>query len=207
MAHDKGFQTKNVLWSYPPPPIKNGSGAKQKRGRRGTCLVERNESKEGFPFTSTQPVSSGGKMVIMENHGTMIANILVKQNQGGSWNMSPRSLSALKSDRRAEPRLPASQYYSVEFSIHGLNLPYQFKIWNMASQSMCVLVREDSELLSRIKVGDILAMRYHTGSISCPWEELRTEIRHITKDEDGRFRGHYLVGLTIVREEGNPTTH
>lgn len=121
--------------------------------------------------------------------------------------MSPSSLSALKAERRSEPRLPASQYYSVEFSINGLNLCYQFKIWNMASQSMCVLVREDSELLPRIRVGDILEMRYYTGSSTNPCEDLKTEIRHITRDEDGRFKGHYLVGLSILHEESQRMAH
>ena len=121
--------------------------------------------------------------------------------------MSPSTLSALNAERRSEPRFPASQYYSVEFSINGLTMSYQFKIWNMASQSMCVLVREDSEVLPRIKVGDILDMRYYTGSATSPCEDLKTEIRHITKDENGRFKGHYLVGLSILNEESQPVTH
>jgi hypothetical protein len=120
--------------------------------------------------------------------------------------MSQGNLSTLMAERRSEPRFPASQYYSVEFSINGLNMSYQFKIWNMASQSMCVLVREDSEILPRIKVGDILDMRYYTGSSSSPSEDLKTEIRHITKD-DGRFKGHYLVGLSIVSEEDQRMAH
>jgi hypothetical protein len=121
--------------------------------------------------------------------------------------MSQSNLSTLMAERRSEPRFPASQYYSVEFSINGLTMSYQFKIWNMASQSMCVLVREDSEILPRIKVGDILDMRYYTGSSSSPSEDLKTEIRHITKDDDGRFKGHYLVGLSIVSEENHPMAH
>jgi hypothetical protein len=121
--------------------------------------------------------------------------------------MSPSNLSALRAERRCEPRFPASQYYSVEFSINGLNLSYQFKIWNMASQSMCVLVREDSEILPWIKVGDILDMRYYRGSSLSPSEDLKTEIRHITKDENGRFRGHYLVGLSIINEENQQMAH
>jgi hypothetical protein len=33
-----------------------------------------------------------------------------------------------------------------------------------------------------------------------PWgnaRRMRTEIRHISKDEKGRFKGHLLVGLAI----------
>jgi hypothetical protein len=32
---------------------------------------------------------------------------------------------------------------------------------------------------------------------------LKTEIKHITKDDEGRFRGLYLVGLSIL-EGQNP---
>ena len=53
-------------------------------------------------------------------------------------------------ERRSEPRRTPEQYYAVEFSIEGLELPYQFKIWNMASKSMCVLVKEGSDIISRL---------------------------------------------------------
>jgi hypothetical protein len=109
-------------------------------------------------------------------------------------------------ERRAEPRKQAPQYHSVELSINGLSFSYQFKIWNMASKSMCVMVREDSAVLSRLKVGDKLSMKYYTNELSCPVEQLETEIRHITKDE-GRFKGHYLVGLSIVNDENAFATH
>jgi hypothetical protein len=121
--------------------------------------------------------------------------------------MNRTNLATLATERRSEPRLRASQYYSVEFSIHELNLSYQFKIWNIASQSMCVLVREDSEILPRLKVGDVLDMTYYTSSSAHPTENLKTEIRHITKDEGGKFRGHYLVGISILNNHDREVTH
>ncbi|MBW1923357.1 MAG: hypothetical protein JRF59_13285 [Deltaproteobacteria bacterium] len=108
-------------------------------------------------------------------------------------------------DRRSEPRRPADRYHSVELCVNGLSLPYQFKLWNIASRSLCVMVREDSDILERIRVGDILNMKYYTGEASCPVEQRATEIRHITKDEEGRFKGHYLVGLAILSEDGGAT--
>ncbi|MFZ0448569.1 MAG: hypothetical protein WAL98_04940 [Desulfatiglandaceae bacterium] len=121
--------------------------------------------------------------------------------------MNPTNLATLPTDRRSEPRLPGSQFYSVELSIHDLNLSYQFKIWNIASQSMCVLVREDSELLTRLKVGDVMDMTYYTGSSAQPTAHLKTEIRHITKDEGGKFRGHYMVGISILNTHEKEVTH
>jgi len=121
--------------------------------------------------------------------------------------MNRSNLEVLTTDRRSEPRFPASHYYSVELSTRDLNLSYQFKIWNMASKSMCVLVKEDSEILSRLKVGDVLEMTYYSGSVTQPTEHLKTEIKHITKDEGGKFRGHYLVGISILNHHDEEMTH
>ena len=89
------------------------------------------------------------------------------------------------------------RYYAVEFSLEGLQLPYQFKIWNLLAEP-CVVVKEDSKVLSRLKVGDKLNMKYYSDErvegVVCRL----TEIRYITRDEDGPFRGHYLVGLEIM---------
>lgn len=63
---------------------------------------------------------------------------------------------------------------------------------------MCILVKEDSEVLSHINVGDTLNMTYYLADTQGMHENLRTEIKHITKNEDGRFQGHYMVGLSIV---------
>ena len=68
---------------------------------------------------------------------------------------------------------------------------------------MCVLVREGSDVLKHIKEGDVVNMRYYKPDSPNPTENLKTEIKHITKDENGRFRGHYLVGLSIL-ESDNP---
>jgi hypothetical protein len=90
------------------------------------------------------------------------------------------------------------QYNSVEFSFDKLSVVYQFKIWNIESMSMCILIREDSSLLSGIKVGDIFPMKYSNSNSRESSEYLETAIRHIIKKDQGRFRGHYLVGLEIL---------
>jgi len=100
-------------------------------------------------------------------------------------------------EKRSESRTEKDQYYSVEFSIKGVEFSYQFKIWNVSSKGMCVLVKEDSDILNHLKVGDIINMKYYQDNSVRPTEYLKTEIRHITKDDSGRFRDNYLVGLAI----------
>ena len=104
-------------------------------------------------------------------------------------------------ERRSENGKEGHEYYSVEVAIDGLDFSYQFRIWSIASTPMCVLIKEDSDILPRLKVGEILNMKYYsTGSVHPP-ECLETAIRHITKNDQGRFKGHYLVGLEIIETQ------
>jgi len=103
-------------------------------------------------------------------------------------------------ERRSEPRTKIDQYRSVEFSVDGLDFVYQFKIWNIASSSMCLLIKENSDILPRLNVGDTLNMRYYSDDSSLPLGVLATQIRHITKNDEGRLKGHYLVGLEILED-------
>ena len=91
-------------------------------------------------------------------------------------------------ERRSEPRGIIDRYYSVEFSLRGCSFVYQFKIWNVSAKGICVLVKEDSDLLNYLKVGDILNLKYYTTDSSQPGELLETEIKHITKDDQRRFK-------------------
>ncbi|HPA14876.1 MAG TPA: PilZ domain-containing protein [Desulfobacterales bacterium] len=104
-------------------------------------------------------------------------------------------------ERRSEPRTITDRYYSVEFSKSGLEFVYQFKIWNISSRGMCILVKEDSVVLDHLKVGDVLKMKYYTTESSSPTKYMKTKIKHITKDEKGRFGGHFWVGLSIEAEQ------
>lgn len=107
-------------------------------------------------------------------------------------------------EKRSEPRDVIDQYYSVEFALRGMEFVYQFKIWNISARGMCVLVKEDSVLLEHLKTGDQLEMRYYPKDASASPVSIRTEIRHITRDNEGRFKGHVLVGLSILGK-GSPS--
>ncbi|MFH1489149.1 MAG: hypothetical protein ABII06_09605 [Pseudomonadota bacterium] len=97
---------------------------------------------------------------------------------------------------------PSSRFYSVEFAVEGLHYLYQFKIWSMAESSMSFLVKEGSRLLRNLKVGDTISMKYYSSNSINPTECLPTEIRNITKEEKGKFKGHYLVNLAIRNNYG-----
>ena len=102
------------------------------------------------------------------------------------------------SEKRVEPRTELEKYHSVEFRVSEEGALYQFKIWNMSSRGLCLLVREDSEILKDIEVGTVLNMKYHTTDFSQAPEELKTQIKHITKEPEGRYKGHFFVGLEVL---------
>jgi hypothetical protein len=112
--------------------------------------------------------------------------------------MSSEQTQQNSSDRRSEQRSVAQRYYSVEFTTSGLTAFYRFKLWNISLSGMCILVKEDSEVLHHFKIGDSLVMTYYLADSPAAHENLKTQIKHITKNEDGRFKGHYLVGLSIL---------
>jgi hypothetical protein len=107
-------------------------------------------------------------------------------------------------ERRSETRRIVDEYYSVEFSIGDIPFLYQFKIWDLSTNGMCVLAKEGSDILKHLKVGDRVKMRYYQVDSMRPTGYLQTEIRHITKEDQGRLRGHYLIGLSILETPPAP---
>jgi len=75
---------------------------------------------------------------------------------------------------------------------------HQFKVRDVSPSGMGILVNENSAVLEHLKINDVLEMKYNPNDSSNLPEYLKTEIRHITKLEEGKFKGHYLVGMLII---------
>lgn len=97
-------------------------------------------------------------------------------------------------------RIDLKEFYGVEFLINGLSYIYQFKIWSTSSNPFFILIREDSELIRKLNVGDVLKMKYYSSVSDYP-KELATEIKSKSLDLYGGFKGHYLVGLKILHDQ------
>ena len=106
-------------------------------------------------------------------------------------------------EKRSETRSIIDEYYSVNFSIDKKPSLFRFLIWDMSLKGMCLLVKEDSDVLNHLKVGQIFNMKYYKRDSSKPAEFLKTEIKHISKDDEGRFKGHYLVGIEILENHNS----
>jgi hypothetical protein len=109
-------------------------------------------------------------------------------------------MGSSETDRRSEPRSIVDEYYSVEFSISGLEMNFQFKIWNVSTRGLCLLVRPESAILSHLRVGETIRMKFYRENASKPADFINTKIHHITQDDTGKFRGHYLIGLGVAED-------
>ena len=89
-------------------------------------------------------------------------------------------------------------YHSVEVPMDELPLAYQFKLWRSNHNSMFLLVKENSDILQQLKVGNILAMKYYGSNALARSEIKKTQINNIINEQQGRFRGHHRVELTII---------
>ena len=101
-------------------------------------------------------------------------------------------------DRGYKPARRSGKYHSVEFSVEGFEYAHQFRIWNSEPASMFVLVKQTSLLLQRLKVGDMMKMKYYTNDSLPQAEYVDTKICHIIKEDQGKFRGHCLIGLAVA---------
>jgi hypothetical protein len=105
-------------------------------------------------------------------------------------------------EKRSEPRLSADQYCSVEFSISKGEPNYLFEIKDMSASGLCIIVKEGSAVLNHLKVGDTIDMKYYHPKETERPKLIKAEVKHISKDALGRYKGNYLVGLSVL-EKGN----
>jgi len=118
------------------------------------------------------------------------------ERSGGTMNGANAAEIVTEKEPGQEKR--ADDYYSAEFFVEGVEVLYQFKIWDAASSSLNVLVNEHSQILPRLKVGDTLDVKYYSNGSGYPSAYQKTAIRHITRSDEGRLKGHFLVGLEIL---------
>ncbi|MBI9089530.1 MAG: hypothetical protein JEZ12_09950 [Desulfobacterium sp.] len=101
-------------------------------------------------------------------------------------------------DQRLSYRHYINMFHSVELSIGGMPYCYQFKLRDRSESGMCVLVQEDSKIMTHLNIGDVLDVKYWPSDKAVPPEKLRTQIRHITRTPANHSAGHYYVGLMVV---------
>ena len=115
--------------------------------------------------------------------------------------MKTNSFDDSQQDRRPESRILLNRYYSVEFRLQETGNVYQFKLRDMSSKGLGILVNKKSAVLEHLRVGDTLDMHYIPPESAGTSESLKTKIAHITEKDDEPFKGHFVIGLSITERE------
>ncbi len=101
-------------------------------------------------------------------------------------------------ERRTEAREIINEFYSVQFFVKHLDALFQFVLWDISPNGMCILIDNDSEALYHLAVGDVFKIKYYPRDLYGETMICRTEIRHITKGSGTRFTDYHMVGLKIL---------
>ena len=100
-------------------------------------------------------------------------------------------------ERRSEHRNILDQLYSVEIDL-GRPIPiYQLKLRDISGHGVCILVKEGSSILNHLEVDQVLEMKYWSESRSEPTGYLKAQVKYTSKQDEGPFKKHYLIGLFI----------
>ncbi len=100
--------------------------------------------------------------------------------------------------KRSEPRKKADKYLSVEFITSDFIPTHLFVVYNLAPTGIGIIVKEGSAALKHLKVGRIMEAKFTLSKDQGGFENCKVEIRHIVKADKGRFKGYYLIGLSIL---------
>jgi hypothetical protein len=100
-------------------------------------------------------------------------------------------------ERRSENRQSAKDCYSAEIRLVGVPV-YEVKLKDLSSKGACLLFQFNSSLLNHLQIGQDLTIKYFLEDRSKPSEMFQAKVKHITEVKEGRFKGYFLVGLSIL---------
>ena len=100
-------------------------------------------------------------------------------------------------ERRSTERAFPTGFHGAEIKLTGIPL-YQFKLKDISDNGVSLLVNENSAMIIHLEVGQCLKIKFHSDSHADLNGYFESEIKHITKIEEGRYKRHYLVGVQIL---------
>jgi hypothetical protein len=102
-------------------------------------------------------------------------------------------------ENKEESSTILDNYYSVQFSLSKMDPAYLFKLRDISSNGLCILVKQDSTVFRQLKEGDVLDMEYNPKESSAPIKIFKTQIT--SKNSHGRFTEHFIVELSIIEKQ------
>jgi len=111
----------------------------------------------------------------------------------------PIKSNTMKQEMRIENRVLADDFSSVEFRPGTLSITYQFKLRDISPRGIGILVKETSKVIENTHVGDVLDMNYYPKKEMKLPVAMKTQVKHITRHQEGRYKGNYIMGLFVLK--------
>ena len=105
----------------------------------------------------------------------------------------------INGEKRSIARPANLKNYRIEIKFVGEPI-YQFKVINVTAKGAGILIKDDSAFLNMIEVGQIVGVNLVSPTGSNPSGMYKAEIRHITNRDEKEYKGHRLVGISILNE-------
>lgn len=105
----------------------------------------------------------------------------------------------IANEKRSEPRRAKLRNYRIEIKLVGEPI-YQFRVINVTTKGAGLLIKDDSAFLQMIEVGQIVEADFISPEGTAPSGLYEAEIKHITKLDMQEYRGHRLLGLSILKK-------
>ena len=90
----------------------------------------------------------------------------------------------------------------AEIKISRDGLGYQFKLREIDDNQGCFFISENSSVLKILGIGSVLDMKYWTADKTRTVKYVTAEINGIARQSHDPFKGHYKVGLSILKTNG-----
>jgi hypothetical protein len=103
-------------------------------------------------------------------------------------------------EERSAKRALATGSHGAEIKLVGVPL-YQFKLKDISDNGAGILVKEDSAMINHLEVGQSLEIKFQLSSRADFNGYFESKIKHITKMEAQRYKGHYLVGVQFLAKK------
>ena len=109
-------------------------------------------------------------------------------------------------ERRSEIRQAVKDSYRAELRIVGGPI-YEVRLKDLSSEGACILFNDNSSLINHLQIGQTLMIKYFFEDRSKPSETFQAEVKYITVVKEGRFKGHFSVGLLIFGSMNQKKVH
>ena len=177
--------------------IKRTLGAGEEISIRGFgrfCLMQRARRRGRNPATGDERTISPRRVVEFKSSAKLTQ--LLNTGEAGIGPAGEATVGIY--ERRAEPRHDDIPNGRAIVRVSGIPV-CEFKIRDVSDNGTCFVVEENSMIMRNIRVGQEIDIRVDlTGDGSTSTVYQRSQIRHITRQREGWFKGKVLVGVKIL---------